>query len=230
MPVQQFGDLLADAKKLNRHLIKVIASCFILAMLAMYFFDQKVSAFFAVQEVRDSIRGPARILTDFALSEYWLTLALLVWAFAKWGAPRAKIFDGYPDKIDFFRRWGLNFFVAQIIAGLITHLIKFSVGRQRPHKTPDFDPYVFAPLNTHWHWQSFSSGHSQVIFTVATMMSIAFPKFRWFWIPFAILICLTRVIVHDHFLSDIIFGACVGYVGTLLSLFVMRVKTKNGLY
>lgn len=230
MPVQQFGDLLADPKKLTRHLIKVIVISFIFALIAMYFFDQKVSAFFAVREVKESIRAPARFLTDFALAEYWLILALMVWAFAKWVAPRTKMFDGYAEKIEFFRRWGLNFFAAQVFAGIVTHVIKFSVGRQRPHKSPDFDPYVFTPMTTHWHWHSFSSGHSQVIFTVATMMSVAFPKFRWFWIPLAVLICLTRVVVHDHFVSDIIFGACVGYVGSLLSMYWMQLKTKAGLF
>lgn len=230
MPVQQFGELISDPQKLTRHLIKVIISSFVLAVLAMYFFDQSLSGYFAVPEVTARYRATARILTDIGLSEYYFVLALLTWAVAKWIAPRISALRKYPEKIEFFRRWGLNFFVALLLSGVITHLIKFSVGRQRPHKTPDFDPYVFTPFTTHWHWHSFSSGHSQVIFTAATMMSIAFPKMRWFWIPFAALICLTRVVVHDHFLSDIIFGACVGYVGSLLAMTWMRAKTENGLY
>ncbi|KHD88110.1 MAG: hypothetical protein OM95_11405 [Bdellovibrio sp. ArHS] len=230
MPVQQFGELVGDPQKLTRHIIKVILGSFILAILAMYFFDQSLSLYFADAGVRDALRNPARELTDVALSEYWFVLALATWAFAAWVAPRISAFRTHTNKIDFFRRWGLNFFVALIVCGVITHIIKFTVGRQRPHKTPDFDPFVFTPMTTHWHWHSFSSGHSQVIFTVATMLSVAFPKMRWFWIPMAMLICLTRVVVHDHFLSDTIFGACVGYVGTLLAMSLMRAKTTNGLY
>jgi membrane-associated phospholipid phosphatase len=230
MPVQTFAALLKDPKKLTLHIIKVVAVSLALALLAMYFYDQKMSAYFGMEEVKNVYWKTARILTDIGLSEYYFIGSLSVWALAKWVAPRMNLRKFSKESIDFARRWGLNFFTALIISGILTHIIKFTVGRQRPHKTPDFDPYVFDHFTTHWHWHSFSSGHSQVIFTVATMMSVAFPKLRWFWIPFAILICLTRVVVHDHFLSDIIFGACVGYVGSLLTMKIMQEKTENGLY
>ena len=230
MPVQQFGELIGNPQKLTKHLIKVLLTSFILAMIAMRYLDQSFSLYFADPQVKDAVWATARILTDIGLSEYYFMLSLGTWAFCKWIGPKITAFIKQPDTLEYYRRWGLNFFVALIFSGIITHLIKFTVGRQRPHKTPDYDPYIFTPLTTHWHWHSFSSGHSQVIFTAATMMSVAFPKFRWFWIPFAMLICLTRVVVHDHFLSDIIFGACVGYVGTLLAMTWMRSKTENGLY
>ncbi len=230
MPVQQFGELLSDPKKLIRHILKVTAIALVLAVLAMFFLDQRVSAYFGEVSVKAMFRAPARVLTDIGLSEYYFILSIATWALAKWVAPHIAAFKRYPAKIDFFRRWGLNFLAALLVSGAMTHIIKFTVGRQRPHKTPDFDPFVFNPFTTHWHWHSFSSGHSQVIFTAATMLSVAFPKLRWFWIPFAILICVTRVVVHDHFLSDIVFGACVGYVGSLLAMKLMQKKTKNGLY
>lgn len=229
MPVQQIGELVSDPQKLTRHIVKVILTAFVLVSVAMYFFDQSLSNYFANPEVKETFRATARTLTDIGEAEHYFYLSLLTWAFFKWGAPRISAFNNNP-KVDFFRRWGLNFFAALIVSGLITHLIKFGVGRQRPHKTPNFDPFVFTPFTTHWHWHSFSSGHSQVMFTAATMMIVAFPKFRWFWIPFAILICFTRVIVHDHFLSDIIFGATVGYVGSLLAMSLMRAKTQNGIF
>ncbi|MEN0060428.1 MAG: phosphatase PAP2 family protein [Bdellovibrio sp.] len=220
MPIPQIGELLANPQKLTWHILRVIIASLVLSLLAAFFLDQSFSAYFSQPEIRDLYRPTARILTDFGLSEYYFLLAITTWAFAKWVTP----------KKDFARRWGLNLLVALLVCGAITHIIKFLVGRQRPHKSPDFDPWVFTPFTTHWHWHSFSSGHSQVIFTAATMMSLAFPKWRWLWIFFAISICLTRVIVHDHFFSDTIFGACVGYVGTLMALYLMRAKTRNGLY
>lgn len=230
MPIQQFGALVCDPKKLTQHIIKVTLIAFALVALAMRFIDQSFSTYFAQPEVKSLYWSTARVLTDIGLSEHYFGLSILTWAFAAWAAPKISSFKNYPDKISFLRRWGLNFLAALLVSGIITHLIKFTVGRQRPHKSPIFDPFVFAPFTTHWHWHSFGSGHSQVMFTVATMMSVALPKFRWFWVPFAILICLTRVIVHDHFLSDIIFGACVGYVGSLLAMNLMQAKTGNGLF
>lgn len=230
MPVQQFGELLSNPQKFNQHIIKVTLVAFALSVLAMLTVDQSLSMILSDKELSLMIRPTARIITDFALSEYYFILTLSVWAVTKWILPKIQIFARHPNKIDFFRRWSLNFLVAMILCGVITHAIKFLVGRQRPHKSPDFDPMIFTPFTTHWHWHSFSSGHSQVIFTVATMFSIAFPKWRWGFVIAAIGICFTRVIVHDHFLSDTIFGATVGYVGTLLSLKLMQKKTSNGLY
>lgn len=229
MPVQQIGELLRSPQKLKRHILSVTVSALVLAAIATIF-DQQLSQFFGIPEINQKWRPVAREITDVGLSDYYFAIAILSWAFCKWVAPRIEFFKKIPAKVDYFRRWGLNFLVALLVSGAITHLIKMTVGRQRPHKTPDFDPFVFHPFNLHWHWHSFPSGHSQVMFTAATMMSIAFPKLRWLWIPIAVIVCGTRIVVHDHFLSDTIFGACVGYVGTLLALKLMMKKTSNGLY
>lgn len=230
MLVQQFGGLLKNPQKLRRHILIVTVFSLALALVAAFLFDQQLSAFFGRPEIRDLYRGPARTITDVGLSDYYFAIAILTWAFCRFLAPRLASLKKYSAKVDYFRRWGLNFLVALLVSGAITHIIKFCVGRQRPHKTPDFDPFVFNHFTTHWHWHSFSSGHSQVMFTAATMFSIAFPRLRWLWIPIAIVVCGTRIVVHDHFLSDTIFGACVGYVGTLLALKWMDAKSSNSLY
>ncbi|MGZ3770288.1 MAG: phosphatase PAP2 family protein [Bdellovibrio sp.] len=230
MPSQKIGDLISDPQRLTKHIIKVIFTAFVLTSVAMYFLDQKVSFFFASPDVRARYWLPARELTDIGLSEHYFILSILTWIFFAWVTPRLSAFKNYSQKTDFLRRWSLNFLAALVLSGLITHIFKFTVGRQRPHKTPECNPFVFSPFTAHWHWHSFSSGHSQVMFTAATMMTVAFPKLRWFWIVFATAICITRIIVLDHFLSDTIFGACVGYVGSLLAMNLMRQKTQNGLY
>lgn len=178
MPVQTFAALLKDPKKLTVHLITVLSTAFILTLIAMYSVDQNLSLYFGVAEVKERYWKVARILTDIGLSEYYFAMALLVWAGAKWIAPKLHLLRSSKETIDFARRWGLNFFVGLIVSGIMTLLIKMTVGRQRPHKSPEFDPYVFTPFTTHWHWHSFSSGHTQTIFTVATFFSVAFPKLR----------------------------------------------------
>ncbi|MDG0815128.1 phosphatase PAP2 family protein [Bdellovibrio svalbardensis] len=230
MPVQQFGELLRSPSKLKKHILLVTLSALILAALAAAFLDQRLSLFFNHEDIRTTWRPVARVVTDIGLSDYYFVIAILTWALARWVLPRIASLKKYSAKIDYARRWGLSLLVALLVSGVLTHLIKATVGRQRPHKTPDFDPFVFDPFTTHWHWHSFSSGHSQVLFTAATMFSIAFPKLRWLWLAIAIIGCATRIVVHDHFLSDTIFGACVGYVGTLLALRLMMKKTPNSLH
>lgn len=222
MPVQQIGELLNSPQKLTRHILKVLAFALALAVFAMYFLDQKLAQFFSQAEIYEIWYQPARKLTDLGLFEFYFVLALGTWLITKFKVPTVKV--------DFFRRWGLNFLAALVVSGLLTHLIKFSVGRQRPHKSPIHDPWIFTPFTTHFHWHSFSSGHTQVMFTFATMLSLALPKWRWLWISFALIISFTRVMVIDHFLSDTIVGACIGYVGTLMALYLMKRKTTNGLF
>lgn len=230
MSVKQIGELLSNPSKFKKHLLLVVLIALAFAVIAAIFCDQSLSQFFGREDIRTSWRPLARTITDMGLSDIYFAIAILSWALAKWLLPRMSSFKRYSVKIDYFRRWGLNLLVALLVSGVITFLIKMTVGRQRPHKTPDFDPFVFQPINVHWHWHSFPSGHSQVMFTAATMFSLAFPKLRWLWILFAIIVCSTRIVVHDHFLSDTIFGACIGYVGTLLTLKLMQKKTQNGLF
>lgn len=230
MPVQQFGALLGTPGKLRKHLITVNIFAFILAMISYVLCDQAVALYFGRPELR-WFYFVNRTLTDLGLSEYYFAIAILSWALARGVFPLFKgFYQKYRNQIEYTRRWGLNFLVAQIFSGLIVLVLKFCVGRQRPHITPDFQAHVFSPFNVNWDFQSFPSGHSQVMFTAATLMSLAFPKLRWFWVFCALVICFTRVVCHDHFVSDTIEGAAFGYTGALLALYVMKTKTRNGLF
>jgi membrane-associated phospholipid phosphatase len=229
MTAQKIHELLGDSQKLYKHLLKVILGSSLLSVLSMILLDQNLATFFNQPEIYSSWYQPARKLTDLGLFEIYFFFAICCWFFCRWLAPKLNAFKQSQNKILFFRAWSLNFMLALLVSGLFTHLVKFIVGRQRPHKSPVFDPFTFSPLTTHWHWHSFSSGHTQVMFTFATMFTLAFPKYQGFWIGFAVLIAFTRVMVADHFLSDTIFGACIGYCGTLLALHLMSQKTKNGL-
>lgn len=229
MPVQQIGELMQSSPRLKKHILKVLIIGLILSLIAALTVDQTLSTYFG-QSSSENIRLAFRQITDIGLSEYYFLIALGTWAFAAFLAPRLEIFKKVPERVEFARRWGLNFFVALIVSGILIHITKFLVGRQRPHKSLIFDPYVFDPITTHWHWHSFASGHSQVMMTAATMMAVAIPKLRWFFISFAIVICFSRVAVLDHFLSDTIMGATIGYVGSLLAMRLMKQKTKNGIY
>lgn len=228
MAAQQIATLMGNNKKLRTHLFWVLLTGLFASLSVMFSVDQLVSVFFAKNDVREAVRAEARFLTDLGLSEIYFALALFSWAFCKWIGPRLT--SRFTQAFDFFRRWGLNLLVSLVISGLMIHILKFIVGRQRPHKSPVFAPDIFNSFTTHWHWHSFPSGHTQVIFTAATLFAVAFPRLRWFWFSFAILIGLTRIVVHDHFLSDVIFGGCIGYIGALISMKLMQNKTKNGLF
>lgn len=189
-----------------------------LCVAALFTLDQSLALYFNQPELQ-SLWLAARNITNAGLSEHYFIISILTYVFCKWIRPqyvRARI-------------WGRNFFFALIGSGILVHIVKFTFGRQRPHMSPDFNPWVFHPLNIDWNYHSFASGHSQVMFTVATFLSLGLPKWKWVFISVATIFAFTRVIIHDHFLSDIIGGAVIGYVGTITSLYWVQRFTKRRL-
>lgn len=198
-------------------------------LIALYFFDQDLANFFGSPE-RNKIALFARDITDVALAEFYFALAFGVYLIAKFAQWIYKKNEALVvDRLLFFQRWSINFFVALVTSGILVHLFKNLIGRQRPHLTANFDAFVFSPFNFHWDWHSMPSGHSQVMFTAATMIAIAFPRLKIFWFAAAASIAFTRVMIQYHFLSDVVVGAWVGYVGAHLAMFLMR-KSKYSIF
>jgi len=98
---------------------------------------------------------------------------------------------------------------ASLIAwGIITPVLKYSVGRERPSDTAN--PYRFRPFTNH---NSFPSGHTTQAFAVATVLVSHYPA--W-WIEVlafgsAGLVGYCRVEQNAHWTSDVVAGALIGW-------------------
>lgn len=185
------------------------------AVLAMIFVDQDLSRFFFAKE-HEALRLAAREVTDIALGEYWFGLAIFAYAFGRFWPAEGARFTVRRETLLNLRRWGAHLFLGLLGSGLLLQLGKMAVGRQRPHLSePLFDPFVFHPLNFDWHYQSMPSGHTQVMFSVAASAALLWPRSGWLFLPMAAAISFTRVMTLQHWTSDVIAGALVGYFGTL---------------
>jgi membrane-associated phospholipid phosphatase len=192
----------------SRQVVAAVITGSVLALLCVFTVDQTLSLYFKQPELL-SLWLKARSITNVALSEYYFVISLALFVFFKWVKPQSSR----------WREWARDSFFALVGSGVLVHIVKFTFGRQRPHLSEDFNPRVFHPFTTDWNYHSFASGHTQVMFTVATMLTLAFPKGKWGFYLLATLISFTRVIIHDHFLSDIIGGAVIGYVGAVTSVY-----------
>lgn len=202
----------------TRKILTVSLTGFSLALLAALTVDQSLSLYFRQPELQP-VWLFARSITNAGLSEYYFALAILLYIFGKWVRPQfTKV-----------RIWGRDLFFALIVSGIFVHLTKFFFGRQRPHKSEELNPYILQPLTTHWDFHSFASGHSQVMFTVATMCALAFPKIKWVFYLIAAFFAFTRVIIHDHFLSDVIGGCTIGYIGALTAVYWVHLYQSRSL-
>ncbi|MBX2988293.1 MAG: phosphatase PAP2 family protein [Bdellovibrionaceae bacterium] len=171
--------------------------------LSLVFVDQDLALWF--NEVhRESIRLAARSITNIALGEYWFGLAILIYVWSRW-----------VRKNDNLRSWAVHLFAGLLGSGIILQILKWSFGRQRPHVGEAGDHLVFHPFQYHWHYLSMPSGHTQVLFSVATALVLLWPGGRWIFFGLAAALSFTRVMILQHYLSDVIAGAMVGFFGTL---------------
>lgn len=104
-------------------------------------------------------------------------------------------------------------FLAIALPGLFVTIVKGFIGRMRPS---ELGPFVYAP----WSWQhkyaSLPSGHSAAAFAFAIAIGVLYPRVRVpVWI-FAAVIAVSRVVIHAHFVSDVVAAAFVGGFGAIL--------------
>ncbi len=80
--------------------------------------------------------------------------------------------------------------------------------------------------------QTFPSGHSATIFSIATILTIAVPdkKLSAVWYGIAILVGFSRVYLMQHFFQDIFFGAVIGIgLVSLVYLLMEKILARNSI-
>ena len=107
-----------------------------------------------------------------------------------------------------------------ILSGIAVNIIKVIFGRARPILYIKEHIYGFSWFNLDVVHRSFPSGHSTTAMAVAIAFALLLPKYRIWFISFGLAIALSRVILTEHYLSDVIVGSFLGYSS---SLFLYRI-------
>lgn len=71
---------------------------------------------------------------------------------------------------------------------------------------------------------TFPSGHAALAFAAFAALSAFFARGRWWFLSLAVLVGLSRVLMGEHFLSDVIAGAGVGYASAAVLLAIGPVR------
>lgn len=135
---------------------------------------------------------------------------------------------GISSKNSEVRNLGLRLAEATAYSSSIMGLTKFVFGRGRPKNLDD--PTVFYPLNTTWDYTSFPSGHSTLAFAYSTVMASVYNNFFWkfSWFSLAALVGTARVYHNEHWFSDVVLGAAIGYfVGDFINRHSTNQKETN---
>ncbi len=105
--------------------------------------------------------------------------------------------------------------VAVVVPGAVCLGLKELIGRERPNQSPD-DAWSFKPFSGD---ASLPSGHTTVAFAAATALDRETTA-RWVpWVvyPAAALTGWSRVHDREHWTSDVVAGAALGYWGARLT-------------
>ncbi len=105
------------------------------------------------------------------------------------------------------------------LAGIVAQILKHIFGRARPQM--NLGEFHFIGLNFAKNgFDSFPSGHATATFAMAAFFSSYYPGGRFFFYGLALAISLIgRVMLRNHFLSDVVAGAILG---SLLGFFFAK--------
>lgn len=183
--------------------IMLIVAFWLAALLASFFIDKSALS------AANAIQNPALSYVMKWFSQYAsLFFILLV---------MTSLFLWEGNK----KRWIKPLLLSFFAAITITYIIKFIVARARP------EGFVQLIWFTNLIDYSFPSAHAASAFAPIAVLDRKFPKLKWFWLGFAIIVSLSRLYFGVHYLSDIIAGAFIGYFsGKLFASLVSR--RKNG--
>jgi undecaprenyl-diphosphatase len=97
-------------------------------------------------------------------------------------------------------------------AGLIANLVKYILGRARPKLFDSAGPLEFKLFAFDPDYASFPSGHATNIFAFATVIGMLWPRGRVLLYTLAVWIAASRVLIGQHYVTDIVLGAILGTV------------------
>ena len=186
---------------------KILIALLVFVLISYFYLDRAISLYF--HNDNTSLETIAEKVSDF-INPVFLLIALPILYFLNklfWKNP--KLYE--PLKLLVF---ALPFSFA------VTKLCKLLLSRDRPHRLFADGTYGFQLLANGDF--SFPSGHACVVGAIVGSLACFMPKYTWPLLFTGILISFSRVIVGDHFLSDIVAGTVLGSLMSQILYLIMK--------
>jgi len=152
---------------------------------------------------RDPSLYPVELLTDLGKSTWYIIVSLLLFVY-------------WIDKKPAWSDAALLLLSSTIISGILVNIVKVIFGRARPQLYADDQLYGFFWGKVDVLYRSFPSGHATTAMAVWVAFALIFPRYRLWLIIVGILISLSRVVLTQHYLSDVLIGGWLGATTTLI--------------
>jgi membrane-associated phospholipid phosphatase len=111
------------------------------------------------------------------------------------------------------RKTGRMLIQSLVYSGTVTIGLRYLFGRSRPFSSKTGSQYEFTWFQSKGDTQSFPSGHTVVAFACSTILAEQIDTWwaRAILYPFAALTAYARMHNDQHWLSDVVFAAALGY-------------------
>jgi membrane-associated phospholipid phosphatase len=182
--------------------VYIFAACFLLTLLSYFFWDIPLSGY--CLKMSSSIKNIAEIVTSLGITRWYLVASAALYLYFGFI---------YKNKLQSMR--SLFVFYSLSLCGILILLIKWIAGRHRPINLFNHGYFGFDCFGVGYETTSFPSGHAQTIFTLATALTLIFPRWGVPLFIVAIAVGISRIILTAHYLSDVIAGAGIGIICTL---------------
>ena len=194
----------------------LVATCYLsFVMLSFLYFDQPIAWFFYNLDLKTKL--PVLYwVTKLGTGEVYVIVLFLLFMFFRYIRP-----DTTKETRSLFL-W-LCVLVPYVLCGVL----KVFLGRARPELLFDNQLYGFYGLHLQAVYWSFPSGHTTTIMGLVFGLIVLFPRYSYAFLCAGLLIVSTRVLLTNHYLSDVM---TTGYLTLLeVGLLVMILRRKSWL-
>lgn len=174
----------------------------ILSIISYLTFDLPLFEYF-YQLKGETLHNAFVIFTDLGKSTWYIIISLMVYLIWRINNPQLA-------------RTGLFVLSTTILSGILVNIVKVIFGRARPRLYIEEDLYGFFWFKLEVLYRSFPSGHATTAIGVWLAFALLFPKYRFPLVLIGGTIALSRVIIGEHYLSDVMVGGWLGAMTTLV--------------
>lgn len=185
--------------------LKNIAYFTVAFALVSYFYIDRFLAFYFHENVVGLHHLVWEYITEFGDAQYPIIISIVMLLFYK--------FNKYIYYV------GLLMLSSVLLSGVITNFLKFFFGRSRPKMLIDEGGiYTFKFFAKYeYSYISFPSGHTATAFSIGVALALLYPRYKFMFLFFAIIVGMSRVVLQKHFLSDVLIG---GLIGAMTSIYL----------
>ncbi len=176
----------------------------ITTILLYLYGDREIALYFYSIPSDTTLKKFFHFMTRFGKSEWYLVPSFLLYIYFR------KI-----ENIK-YAKMSLYIFITNVVAGIGVWFIKVPFGRARPKLYILDNIYGFQWFEFNHKLTSFPSGHTITAISSAFALGFLFPKYRYIFLIFGMIIAFSRVVGVNHYMSDIIFASFLGYFVALI--------------